>query len=300
MTTLTIDTQARYITGAGKAHLNAAHWSRAFNCRMHGTFNLETNLNLKAFAPARTDYAGYHKFWLVRLEDRHYGWAMRWEDSRMPDHRLEIISKKPFPNNLKAGRIKIEVLTRMTDAEIKAWAEKIHFFQTFDWTPPANRAANSALVWEAISDCGNFQNKSVLDIGTNFGFHAFQASKAGAQVLGYDQNRNVIPLARLINDRIEMQDVTFTAQPLPAEPFDFIFYLSVHHQFDPQYKRLEQTLADLKARAREAVFVELINPPLGGRAAEAEIDKMTGGKKLIHYAHEVRRTRTLYEIRGEA
>jgi SAM-dependent methyltransferase len=266
---------------------------------MYGTFNLETSLNLKSLPPARTDYAGYHKFWLVKLENAYYGWAMRWEDSRMPDHRLEIISKKPFPNSLKEGRIKIEVLTRMTDKEIKAWAEQIHFFQTFEWTPAENRAANSGLIWEAISACGNFQNKTVLDIGANFGYHAFQASKAGALVIGYDQNKNVIPVAKLINDRIEMQDVTFTAKPLPPEPFDFIFYLSVHHQFDPQYKRLEQTLADLKTRAREAVFVELINPPLKGRATEAEIDKMIRGKKLVHYAHEVRKTRTLY-VRGEA
>jgi len=264
---------------------------------MVGTFNIKTRLKIKDFQPAFVDFAGYHKFWLVRLNDEFYGWALRWSDSRQPETTLEIVSKASFPDRLKAGPIKVEILEKMTNKEIEAWGNKTHFFQTFDWTPRGCQAANSALIWEAIEGLADFRNKTVLDIGANFGYHSFRASKAGAQVTGQDRNKNVVKIARFINDRIEMQDVRFTDEFPIGQKFDYIFFFSVHHQEDPTYSRLKQRMDQLRAMAREKIFAELINPPLQGRLNETDVDRIAGGRALLRYRHEVRRIRKLYEIK---
>jgi len=291
-----VDSAGIWTPGIGKAHLNADFWSEPFNCRMVGTFNIKTCLNLENFSPAFVNYKKAHKFWLVRLNDERYGWAMRWTGSKMAPTTFEIISKTPFPESYRQGNLKIEVLEKWPDENIKRWASRIHFFQTFEWGP---QEANSKMVWDAVNHV-SWPEKTVLDIGCNFGFHAFQASRAGARVTGWDANPNVLPVARTINDHIEMSDVIFLTGRFPSDSqkWDIIFCFSVIHQGDPKYTGLQTTCQGLKKAAREKVFLELIVPALQGNLGEAEIDKIVGGRPLLKYRHHVRCERKIYELEG--
>lgn len=296
-----IDPAGQYVEGAGKAHLNCAQYARLFNCEMHGTFNVRTGLDPLSLRPALVDHAGYHKFWLCRLAGQHYGWAIKWGGSRLPSGYLEMISKCRFPDALRRWPIHVEILAPLPREKIMRWAAGIDFFQGFDWLPAGQRAANSALVWDAIAARASFPNKDILDVGCNFGYHAFRASRAGARVVGIDTNKNVLPVARLINDHIEMQDVRFSDRLGPELPatYDIILMLSVLHQRDENYDRLEETLAFWKPLARERLFVELINPPLQGRRTEGEIDRAVGGRVLLRYRHKIRAIRKVYEIESK-
>jgi len=293
---ISVDLKARYTTGLGKAGLNCAQYARVFNCRMIGTFNLITHLNIFDFKPCRLDLGGYHQFYLVKLNDQFYGWVIKWKDSRQSPNHLEIISKERFPDHIKRTSVKVEVFERWDDQKIRRWAEGIHFFQTFEWTPDNRKAANSSLVWDTIAHV-EFKNTRVLDIGCNFGYHSFRASREGARVIGFDKNVNVLPVARLINDNIEMQDVGFTDRFPAGERFDHIFYFSVQHQFDAEYETLRRSINQLKAIADGSIFIELIVPPLRGELSETQIDRILGSKGLLKYRHKVRRERKIYEIK---
>jgi SAM-dependent methyltransferase len=156
------------------------------------------------------------------------------------------------------------------------------------------------MVWGAIRDRVDWRNKSVLDIGCNFGFYSFQASRAGARVRGIDKNENVIRTARLINDRVEMQDVQFEAagvQSLPPVEYDVIFYFSVQHQFDRSYAKLKKQINALWALTRERLFIELIVPSLDGAMSEEQVDLIVDGTELLRYKHKVRACRKLYEVK---
>jgi len=292
-----IDLEAAWTPGCGRAHLNAAFWSEPFNCLMVGTFNINTSLNVERFRPSFTNFKKNHKFWLVRLNDERYGWAIRWAGSKMPTTTIEVISKTAFPEDYRRGEIKVEIMDKWPDNDVKAWASRIHFFQTFEWGP---REANSRLVWDTINHVP-WKEKTVLDIGCNFGYHAFQASRSGAQVTGWDANKNVIPVAKTINDHIEMCDVDFKAGhfPGPGQKWDIILCFSVIHQHDPKYQGLQAILEGLRNAARERIFLELIVPSLDGSMSEDAIDKIVGGRALLKYRHIVRCERKIFEIKGD-
>jgi len=294
-----IDANGRYTRGAGKASLNCgSQYVKVFNCPMIGTFNVRVSFDVLKLKPSIVAFGGHHRYYLVRLNDRYYGWAVRWNGSRLPGTHLEILTKRRLPDSLKIPNepLKVEVLEPWTKDKTRTWASGVHFFQTFDWTPPERRAANSGLIWDTISKNVEFSKSDVLDIGANFGYHAFRASKAGASVVGQDR-APVIRTARLINDRIESQDVVFVEET-PRRTFDYIFYLSVHHQIDAEYARLDATLNDLRTRARLYLFVELISPPISGAMTEKDVDKIVGSEPLLRYRHNVRRTRAIYRVPG--
>ena len=66
----------------------------------------------------------------------------------------------------------------------------------------------------------DFQDKTVLDLGCNFGFHSFLARRLGAaSVVGVDRDEMAVSGARLLQemkgyDRIEFLVRDFTSQPL--------------------------------------------------------------------------------------
>lgn len=106
----------------------------------------------------------------------------------------------------------------------------------------------------------------------------------------------------IIACHIEMQDVRFEKSIRPdREPADVSLYLSVHHQWDPNYEKLACKVAELRKRTRRVLFVEVILPPLFGMAHTAEeVDRMVGGRVLRTYRHRLRGKRRIYRIEGEA
>lgn len=291
------DRNARFADGTRSAGSDFSFWAQTFNRRMLVHFDLETTVRLKDFRPALENAAAGVSFWLVRINGAAYGWAAA---SAADPSRIQVFSKAPLPEGVGPGcrPFRLEVLQRMSDRRIRDWASKVHFFQGFSWLPAGIHAANSALVWDAIAARASFAGKSVLDIGTNFGYHAFRASRAGALVAGQDRNPNVLKVARLINDRIEMQDVEFATGYDEAARYDIILYLSVHHQADQDYAGLAEKVRRLRSMARERVFVELIVPPIRGRMTEEDVDRAVGGERILRYRHKVRRVRAIYDIPG--
>lgn len=283
-----------YVTGCGKASRNMGVMENYFHCTMLGTFNMRADRSIETFRPCIADTL--RKFWLVKLNGQHYAWAYRWNGSGQPGNLLELVSRTPLPDSLKTGEIRIDVLEQWDKKTIDKWAADQYWFQSFPWGP---KRSNSNLIWETVRSRVKWSGKTVLDIGCNYGAHSFEASKAGARVIGFDKDSRPIETARIINDNIEMQDVAFTTTD-PGGTFDVIFYFSVHHQFDRPYARLKETLLELQARANDAVFVELIVPDMDNTLTDGQIDKLVGGKVLHTYRHAVRGNRRIYQIEGRA
>lgn len=69
----------------------------------------------------------------------------------------------------------------------------------------------------------DFQGKTVLDMGCNFGFFAFQARRLGAaHILGVDRDEHALQGARIMQsifglDRIDFEPVDFDARPNPLQ-----------------------------------------------------------------------------------
>ncbi len=146
----------------------------------------------------------------------------------------------------------------------------------------------------------DYSNKTVLDFGCHYGFFSFHAAKAGAKVIGIDKKIEDIRIATFINDNIELTDAKFSVgNAIPVGKFDYIFNLSVFHWIDPTYSSLPEYIRFMKSLCK-TIYLELINPPLEGTLTEDQVDKMVGGDKLKHYQHNIRKTRTIYRIKGEA
>ena len=284
-----------YVSGCGRAHLHTADLWPYFNCPVFGTFNVQTESDIRAFKPCIADEENGRWFWLVRLNGHHYAWAYRWAASRQAGTTWELVSKALLPEYLKAKPFVVEVMERMTDAEITEWAAKQYWFQSFPWGP---QRSDTALVWNTMRPLAQWQGKTVLDIGCNAGAYSFLASKCGARCVGYDKDVRPLATAMTINDHIEMQDVRFVDAG-PCETFDTILYLSVHHQWDKEYRLLKRTLLDLCARARQCVFVELIVSDLPRGLTVDDISKIAG-VPILSYRHKVRGIRQVYKLEGTA
>lgn len=290
-----------FYSGRGEAH----HWTwkhdAVFRCGMVGTFNLRLSESIRTYAPARRQWRpgeGWYWYWLVRLDDTHYGWAYKWQGSTLPDTVVEVLSKRRLPDALKRADVPVNVYEPWDNARRLAWAEKQHTHQTFDWWPSTR--VDSERKWLVLSGSARLEDADVLDIGTHYGFMSFRAAAAGANVVGVEPGDMERGSARTINDHIECQDVPF----LEADPgglFDVILYLSVHHQRDPRYETLAKTVAAYAKRARQAVYVEVILPPLFGKGLSAEaVDAMVDGTPLDTYTHAIRGTRRIYRVEGRA
>lgn len=277
----------QYVNGIGRAHKSNNRHKDAFGCYMYGTFNIRMpkDFNINKFKPAII--AGKNTYWLVRLNKLKYGWAVRWKGSKQKPYILEILSKRLFPDSFKSGKIDAEILEKWDRQSIKAWANRLDPFQSFSWL---GGKADSESVWDAINII-SWSNKSVLNIGCNYGFFSIMASKNGAYVHGVDLR--ALDSAVTINNHIEMSDVEYYRSDRGGM-YDVILYLSVHHQIDPKYNNLRETINKLSNRCSD-LFVELIMPPLFG-SNEAAIDKAVGGSMLHRYKHKVRGHRKIYHI----
>lgn len=294
-----------YSTGGGKFHLNMKQFEEIFNCPMIGSFNVKTEKRINDFPPTfglgkkfnHQNATGGIWFWLLKLDGIFYGWAVRWGGSKQRETTWEIISKEPFPDRLKSGKIEIDVLEKWPPGKIKDWDKTTYQWQTFPFT--SIKRADSHFLWNAIQGRGEWSGATVLDYGCNFGYHSQMAAENGARVIGYDSNPKVIEKAKQINDHIVMNDCRFQDH-FPVGSFDYILYLSVHHQPDPEYRKLDEKISQLKAMAKRKLFVELIVPAFNGGLNEKEIDAIMGGQGFLKYRHKVRAIRKVYEIKGVA
>jgi 2-polyprenyl-3-methyl-5-hydroxy-6-metoxy-1,4-benzoquinol methylase len=319
MTTDTEQFVGSYVTGCGKASRRAQQddkrreYTRLFGCPMIGTFNVAIppgkQIGIKPFLESGPD-----RYWLVRLRRlsparEAYAYAVRWEGSRQRGDRLELLSKSPIPAVFKEGDpIDVTVYEQWSPERIEEWQAGLgdgtkwqgHAF----WQP---QRSDSAFVWSHLEQGQDYEGKTVLDIGCNAGYFSFRAAQHGAVVHGTDRNGGILELARTIQHHIEMTDVEFFQMRHPelrllVNKYDFIFYLSVHHQFDPAYTGLDTMLNALRNND-STLFLELINPPLAGSLSKGAVDALVrkhGGRELAHYKHRVRCMRSLYELKGEA
>lgn len=303
--------RGRYATGIGRAlpvaEDSADVFRRHVGAPLIGTFNLA--LEQPFGNDPRPSFAnGDSRFFLCRLRsqagDVRRGWYIRYRspvtggDSPRPD-RLEVYTKARLPDSFKTGPVDVVIPDRWTDQQARDWSRGQYWFQSYPWS--AVQRSDSAKVWEAMKGADDWELARVLDFGCNTGFHAIRAAQAGAIVLGCDKDEGACERSQFINDHIEMQDATFEPRdrlPEVGERFDFVFCLSVLHQFDPTYQRLEGWLERLLATGR-VVWLELINPPLAGRLSEADVNRLVsdhGGEARLRYRHKVRRWRTLYRL----
>jgi len=65
----------------------------------------------------------------------------------------------------------------------------------------------------------DFTGKSVVDLGCNFGFFAFQAKKLGAaSVVGVDREMTVLEGAAILRDLFGLEDISFTTCDIETHP----------------------------------------------------------------------------------
>jgi hypothetical protein len=287
----------KYTKGSNKAHKCCAPHREVFGCRMYGTFNIFAyDGKITEFQPTITTKKS--RYWFVKISrdnDIYFGWAVRDFKSRQRANILEIVTKELLPDKLKEGDFEVEVFEKWDDRTITGWAINQYWFQGFSFSP--KKKADSKFLWDTInvidwSDC------TVLDIGCHYGYFSFEASREGARAIGFDTNKSSLKTAEVIRDNIIHQDVSFSSKD-PKGNFDVILYLSVHHQPDPNYKKLAEKIAELKSRAKKYLFVELILPPMFPKdniISEEMIDKIVGGKILATYKHKVRGMRKVYQI----
>jgi len=294
--------QGTYVSGQGEAHNCCSQHNSIFNCKMFGTFNIKLYAEYTSilhFTPSIHTEKNNYWFVVLSLNNNEYcGWAVRGHDSHQGGRTLEILTKKLLPDDLKTGILQVQIFERWDDSKIKKWAKDKYWFQTFPFTPVPR--SNSQLVWDAINVV-DWKDKKVLDIGCQCGYFSFQASKSGAYVCGTDSSLSAIQMAKTIRNNIIQQDVKF--EKFSGIPFSSIYdislYLSVHHQIDPNYLNLQNTITQLKRITKEHIFVELILPPTfpkEGNLSEDDIDKIVSGTVLARYKNKVRGFRKVYWI----
>jgi len=296
--------KGHYVTGADHAHECCRPHAAVFNCSMYGTFNVQVPfLRIQQYRP--TIVHGPKRYWFVRIVEadtgkEYFGWAVRDKTSKQRVNTLEVVTKRLLPDSLKSGGLEVTILQKWDRLKIQDWAKKQYWFQTFPFTPV--KRADSALVWKTI-DVISWAGLDVLDWGCHYGYMGFQASERGASVLGIDSNKRSLNAARIIRNHVIQQDVCF-ASDFGERPdgWDVILYLSVHHQRDPSYRRLGETVELLRLMARKHVFVELILPPTfpkGVKMGVQQIDEAVGGEQLLNYKHAVRGERKIYHLEVE-
>jgi len=111
--------------------------------------------------------------------------------------------------------------------------------------------------WRRLRLPRDFKNKSVLDLGCNYGWYCFAAKQCGAgEVVGVDLSANNIMTAKLIHDRI--YNGVFKVNFLVADieklhldrKFDYILLLAILHRIGltqpPHVAPIEKQLETLR------------------------------------------------------
>jgi len=296
----------KYVQGVGRAHQFSDVYRPSFGCPMMATFNVQADRPITGAKPTKTmdlTWPGEEPkpvtFWLCRING-HWAWAMRWKGTRLPETRIEFISKRRLPDYLKDKTFRIEVFERWPEAKIQDWAGKHYQWQGFPWLP--RQRVDSQSVWETIKPHADWSGATVFDVGSHYGYHSFRASEAGAFVTAVEPDDDVRVVGEVIARHIEMQDVQFQKSiHACSQPSDVTLYLSVQHQWDPRYENLTEKIAELAKDTKRTLFVEIILPPMFGKTYSPEdVDQMVGGQILTTYRHRLRGNRRIYKVEGRA
>lgn len=314
-------TEGNYITGRGHASevfqsvFRKKFLIDVFGAPMHGTFNVKVpkkdRKKFKYVVPSYevTKNDVLWKFYLCELSVGNiirHAWILRWAgpDKSKDGAVVEIMSKQLLPPEFKLEPIKMKLFGRWDENRIQNWApyagseQPYKWFQDFPWCPSrldGRPKALSNLVWEAIEKRINWRLRTVLDVGCHTGFFSFKAAAKGAVVTAFDRFPQ-IRVAQEIGHHIECQDVEYITQD-NGESYDIILFLSVAHQIDPTYQRLEQQLERYRKHCKQLV-VELITPALKGGMGKTEIDQIVGGCVINEYQNPVRGVRKTYLVKG--
>jgi hypothetical protein len=288
--------------GAGKAHKCCRPHTEVFQHAMIGTFNIAIPyLRITSHLPGIRHNGKNYWFVILKHKDaksEFTGWAVRDDNSKQRVNRLEVLTKEPLPDFMKDGDIDVALPKVWCAETAKKWAKSVpYWFQGFTFAP--RQRADSKHIWTTINRI-DWSGQRVLDLGCHYGYFSFKASCLGSRVVGVDKNTGALGLARTIRDHIFQQDVHFAHKyTVEEKSFDVIMYLSVHHQLDENYSRLEQRMSYLKTRSRKHLFVELIMPPMFPKdrsLTESDIDEIVGGTVLDRYKHKVRGMRKIYHV----
>jgi len=285
-----------YRNGAGKAAPNAAkpgHTSvKLAGVNLLGTYNVEVTEKepFKGLLPGRViDGVSY---WPVSVNGQ-LGWAMRWNGSKQPQNLLEIYSrtlleKKEHNEITIYGALKGTELVQFQHDAYKAGHK---WFQAHSWLLPQYKRHDATIIVEHLGDVRGLR---ILDFGSCEGQVAHALARAGAKVTATDKRS--APLGEVISRHIECQDIEWIASDkVPEGMWDIVLSLSVWHQEDPRYTFLRDHLNQLRGRARQSVYVELMTPPLEGKLDVDGLMKERGAEKIYTYPHKVRRRRTVYK-----
>jgi len=282
-----------HVKGAGKASIRASvsdHTSVDLaGVNLIGTYNIVTKVQVLQGIPPSRIIRGV-SYWLVMLNDEHYGWAMRWEGSDQPHTILEIYSRKLLPPT--SDLIKVTVFIPMSD--VKRFAEQSYdaghkWFQTHAWLPKKYRRHDATRILEYM---GDIRGKTILDQGACEGQLSTALARRGGIVTAVEMRSAA--LGKRITEEIEGMDVQWIASDkLPSGRWDIIISLSVWHQGNPSYSGLEGHLKDLELHGRK-VYIELMNPPIVGEMDVIPFMQQHGYSVLETYRHPVRRVRSVF------
>jgi 2-polyprenyl-3-methyl-5-hydroxy-6-metoxy-1,4-benzoquinol methylase len=107
----------------------------------------------------------------------------------------------------------------------------------------------SYLLWESIKDLVNWKNKTVVDLGSHFGYFSFKAVALEAKVIGLEKEQYKVDIANLISQDFSNKvkfKIWEDGQDIPKS--EIILCLNVFHHF----KNKELTLQ--KMNCDEAIF----------------------------------------------
>lgn len=293
----------RHVKGGGRAHISPESYTPIFGCPMHATFNVlaDKPVQWSAMTPHHTTpfKGGKADFYLVMLESAAADilcWAVRMHGSKQREDTIELASREPIPELCQTSPLGIRFMAKWGPDAIaektRGWFDN-RYHHTFSFTPTG---VDSSHKWEVIKKEVDFRGASVVDIGCHYGWFCMMAARAGAShVVGLDKNSESVERARAIAHHIEGYDAHFKHHgDLATVPdSDIILYLSVQHQFDPDYTDLEKTVDMLKRRCGK-LCVELIRPPMFGKGVD--VDAVMGGRPLLTYKHEVRGNRSVWVV----
>ncbi len=157
-----------------------------------------------------------------------------------------------------------------------------HWYQRIDlgggvFTPGETEDATEAK-FAMMNLPEDMSGMSVLDIGCNEGFFAFEAERRGAaDVLALDKSREAAAkfdlVKRALDSKVEFRRIELTKlKPTACGPFDLVFFLSVFHHLRHPMVVLDH-IAKLTSGYAIMEFVEAV--PNDGTAPSALVRKLS-------------------------
>ena len=165
---------------------------------------------------------------------------------------------------------------------LMAEIDQHHWYQRIDlgggiFTPGETEGATAAKL-EMMNLPADMSGMSVLDIGCNEGFFAFESERRGAnRVLALDKSKEAAAkfdlVKRALDSKVDFRRIELTRlKPKETPPFDLVFFLSVfHHLRHPMF--VLDHIAKLTGGYAIMEFVEAV--PNDGTEPSALVRKLS-------------------------